>query len=217
MNGKKKNSNPLEDLKEQFLRLQSPSAFGAIKRFDGTAFMNVPPEMARRDAAFIQMEKLFYESEFSPSCNARRHLYSNIIARLKMIEKKSAFILKAQHMESLDLDGELLLVLAQLVLRYFRVLDEMADSQAAEDEEVSPLDVLLSQLQEDQSASTLEKDFHNSEYSLYLSIKQTLRSIVPIYTAMQSRRRGMFSRGDSERYEKAFAYYTEYYSVIENH
>ena len=217
MEVEKINPNPLEGLKEQFLRMQSPTAFGSIRRFDDTAFMNVPPEMARRDAAFIQMEKIIYASGFSDSCRARRTLYSNMILRLKMIVKKSSFIRKAQIMEERDLDGAQTLELMQLILRYFLVLDEMADSQSAEDEGVSPLDVLLSQSEQGHSSSPLESDFYRSECSLFQSIKETLHSIEPIFSAMQSRRRKMFSKGDSERYEKAYDYYMEYYSVPENH
>ena len=39
MEVEKTNPNPLEGLKEQFLRMQSPSAFGSIRRFDDTSFM----------------------------------------------------------------------------------------------------------------------------------------------------------------------------------
>lgn len=217
MEREKINLNPLEGLKEQFLRMQSPSAFGAIRRFDDTAFMNVPPEMARRDAAFLQMERIFFLTKFSDSCRERRHLYSNMILRLKMIVKKTAFIRKAQIMEKRELEGEELSELLRLVLRYFRVLDELADSQSAEDEGLSPLDALLSQTELEQSSSGLETDFYRSEYLLFQSIKKVLRSIEHVYSAMQFRRRKMFSKGDSERYEKAYEYYTEYYSVLENH
>jgi hypothetical protein len=216
MEVEKTNPNPLEGLKEQFLRMQSPSAFGSIRRFDDTSFMNVPPEMARRDAAFIQMEKIIYDSFFSDSCKARRRLYSNMISRLKMIVKKTSFIRKAQILEKRDLEGGEVLELMQLILRYFLVLDEMADSQSAEDEGVSPLDVLLSQSEQEQRSSSLESDFYRSECSLFQSIKKTLHSIEPIFSAMQSRRRKMLSKGDSLRYEKAYVYYMEYYASAEN-
>ena len=83
MEVEKINPNPLEGLKEQFLRMQSPSAFGSIRRFDDTSFMNVPPEMARRDAAFIQLEKIIYGSGFPDSCRERRVFYSNMIRKYK--------------------------------------------------------------------------------------------------------------------------------------
>lgn len=217
MEVEKINPNPLEGLKEQFLRMQSPSAFGSIRRFDDTSFMNVPPEMARRDAAFIQLEKIIYGSGFPDSCRERRVFYSNMILRLKMIVRKTSFIRKAQILEKRDLEGGEMLELMQLILRYFLVLDEMADSQSAEDEGISPLDVLLSHSDREPCSSTLESDFYKSECSLFQSIKKTLHSIAPIFTAMQSRRRKRFAKGDSLRYERAYDFYMEYYSVPENH
>ena len=44
MKNKKKNGNSMETLKRQFMRMQSPSAFGAARRFDSASFMNVPPK-----------------------------------------------------------------------------------------------------------------------------------------------------------------------------
>ena len=106
MKNKKKNGNSMETLKRQFMRMQSPSAFGAVRRFDSASFMNVPPEMARRDAAYDQLSSLFLSRSFdSMSTAERRELYSRIIDRLTMTVEKTEFIQSADILEKRHLEG----------------------------------------------------------------------------------------------------------------
>ncbi|MCI6288635.1 MAG: hypothetical protein MR727_07865 [Lentisphaeria bacterium] len=215
MKNKKKNGNSMETLKRQFMRMQSPSAFGAVRRFDSASFMNVPPEMARRDAAYDQLSSLFLSRSFdSMSTAERRELYSRIIDRLTMTVEKTEFIQSADILEKRHLEGAELLMFLRLVLKYFASLDAMAESQSAA-EDFPALKKLLNTVL-DNTFVSLNSTFHSSEAELFEAVQNALRSAQPLLDASREKRRKQFSKSDSERYERSYAAFTDYYADPQN-
>ena len=169
--------------------------------------------MARRDAAYDQLSSLFLARAFdSMSTAERRELYSRIIARLTMTVEKTEFIQSADHMEKRHLEGAELLMFLRLVLKYFAALDAMAESQSAAED----YPALKKLLNTDNTFLSLNSTFHSSEAELFEAVQNALRSAQPLLDASCEKRRKQFSKSDSERYERSYAAFTDYYADPKN-
>ena len=212
MKGKKKNTSTRDDQKRIFLRMKSPSAFGAGKRFDSASFMNVPPEMARRDAAYAQLSGFFRSLDPSAeSVSARRDIYGRILRVLAMIEEKTEFILKADTIEKRNLENAGNLDFIRLLQKYFTMLESavsiLPDPQEKRADGALPSAEITGKV--DSALSTFES-------VLTASIRLLFEQAAPQLQAQREQRCKNFSKSDSERYEKSFALFTEYYAGLKN-
>ena len=212
MKGKKKNSITRDDQKRIFLRMKSPSAFGAAKRFDSTSFMNVPPEMARRDAGYVQFARFFRTLDLSAeSVSARRGIYARILHMLAMIEEKTEFILNADTIEKRDLEKAETLDFIRRLQKYINILDSAAG--ALPDTPGKTADCMLPDAE---LSAKVDSSLSAFETVLVALIRLLLDQAAPVLSAQRAQRCKNFSKSDSERYEKSFAQYSEYYAGLKN-
>ena len=212
MKGKKKNTSPQENQKRIFLRMKSPSAFGAVKRFDSTSFMNVPPEMARRDAAYIQFAVFFRSLDpAAATVSARRGIYARILHVLSMIEEKTEFILNADAIEKRNLENTENLDFIRRLEQYFGMLNSAVNALPASSEKAS-----AGTLPDAELSGKVNSSLSAFETVLSALIRLLLDQAAPKLSAQRDERCKNFSKSDSERYEKSFALYSEYYAGLKN-
>ena len=212
MKGKKKNTSTRDDQKRIFLRMKSPSAFGADKRFDSTAFMNVPPEMARRDAAYAQLAGFFRSLDLAAeSVSVRRDIYGRILRALAMIEEKTEFILNADTIEKRNLEKAGNLEYIRQLQLYFTMLNTAVTALpgAREKQPGSPLPSA-------ELTGKVESALTAFETVLAALIRLLIDQAAPELSSQREQRCKNFSKSDSERYEKSFALYSEYYAGLKN-
>ena len=211
----RKNSDSIANQKRLFMRMKSPTAFGSARRFDSASFMNVPPEMARRDAAYQCFSAFFRSSDFSRKKRAERCLiYERILKLLAVIEEKSEFILNADTIEKRNLENADSLAFVRLLQKYFIMLNNLAAAQR----DPAP------QGQTGKQASLVTGEFferldpilQQNEEVLTAAVKALLEENRDLLLAQQAQRCKLFSKSDSERYERAYALYADYYNNLEN-
>lgn len=212
MKGKKKNTSTRDDQKRIFLRMKSPSAFGADKRFDSTAFMNVPPEMARRDAAYAQLAGFFRSLNLaSESVPARRDIYGRILRALAMIEEKTEFILNADMIEKRNLEKAENLDYIRQLHKYFTLLSTAVGAIPGPQEKPSGTPLPSAEL-----SGKVDSALSDFETTLAALIRLLLDQAAPQLSSQREQRCKNFSKSDSERYEKSFALYSEFYAGLKN-
>ena len=211
----RKNSDSIANQKRLFMRMKSPTAFGSARRFDSASFMNVPPEMARRDAAYHCFSAFFRASDFSGKKRAERCLiYERILKLLAVIEEKSEFILNADTIEKRNLENADSLAFVRLLQKYFIILNNLAALQmdtAAQAQTEKPASLVTGDFFE-----RLDPIMQQNEEVLTAAVKALLEENRDLLLSQQAQRCKLFSKSDSERYERAYALYADYYSNLEN-
>lgn len=211
----KKNTDSKTNQKRLFMRMKSPSAFGAVRRFDSASFMNVPPEMARRDAAYQCFSAFFRSSDLTRKKRAERcRIYERILKLLALIEEKSEFVLNADIIEKRNLENADSLAFVRLLRKYFIMLSNLASAQK---DPAGPG-------QTEKQASLVTGDFferlnpilQQNEEVLSAAVKALLEENRDLLQTQQAQRCKHFSKSDSERYERAYALYADYYNNLEN-
>ena len=220
---KKKIIDSKETQKRLFLRMKSPSAFGAAKRFDSVSFMNVPPEMARRDAAYSCFAAFFRTCDLSGKKAPERNLiYCKILKLLSMTEEKTEFILNADIIEKRNLETVDNLDFIRLLQNYFSVLfhfsascpetqDQETDQETDQEHFPMPSGTLMESILRQYSDS-----FPECEKSMISAVRKLVEQTYPLLAAEKEQRCKLFSKSDSERYERAYTFYRDYYADL-NH
>ncbi len=213
MKSMKINAGLLEKVKRKFLRMKSPLEFGGgTHRFNTLSVMNIPPEMAHRDAAYEQLELLFNGSRFDSSSENREKFYTRLNELLEIALEKTEFIHNASSSQKCQLGSEEMLLYLRLMQKNLVALQEIAASQSLIRQNSSTFEEML----ENPSAAAflpLEKTLFTTEVSLYSAVKETLSAVSRQLSVFQSqRRKQMFTKSDSERYATAHEEYTRLYS-----
>ena len=215
MKGKKKNSSTKETQKRLFLRMKSPSAFGGARRFDSASFMNVPPEMARRDAAYACFSSYYRSAALEKMpLEERSRIYRRILQLFDLIEKKSEFIVNSDIIEKRNLEHAGTLAYLRLLRKYLCLLNDLVTAQMERTDPPA----------KDAAADVLSGDFSRGmapqlrqfEEMLTSAVRDLLQQKHDLLLAQKEQRRKGFSKSDSERYERAYALYTEFYANLEN-
>ena len=171
--------------------------------------------MARRDAAYHCFSAFFRNADLSRKKRAERGLiYDRILKLLAVIEEKSEFILNSDIIEKRNLENADSLAFVRLLRKYFTILSNLA-SACNED---------AAKAQTEKSASLvtgefferLEPIFQQNEEVLTAAVKTLLTEKHELLQSQQAQRCKLFSKSDSERYERAYALYAEYYANLEN-
>ncbi|MBO4632635.1 MAG: hypothetical protein J5858_11995 [Lentisphaeria bacterium] len=210
MKEKKKITDSTESQKRLFLRMKSPSAFGAARRFDSASFMNVPPEMARRDAAYSLFFNFFRNCDLSgKSAPERFRIYSSIRQILVLIEEKTEFILNADTIEKRNLENIGTLVFVRLLQKYFAALADLAGIHMDRDSLEQMPDLPAFEI-----FSNLPKTYPSCEDSLIAAVRSLLMQTYHYLLNEKVERCKRFSKSDSERYERAYSFYSDYYREL---
>jgi len=209
MKEKKKNPDSKENQKRLFLRMKSPSAFGAARRFDSASFMNVPPEMARRDAAYSLFFTFFRNCDLNgKSASERFRIYSSVRQLLALIEEKTEFILNADTVEKRNLENAGTLAFVRLLQKYFAALMNLSGIQMDHD---SPADRMQTDWFSSETFRGLSGMRPADEDALIASVRSMLDQTYPGLLDAKAERCKRFSKSDSERYERAYSFYSDYY------
>ena len=215
MKVRKKTSNLKTDQKRLFLRMKSPSAFGSARRFDSASFMNVPPEMARRDAAYMCFSAYFRGCDLRGKNPAERSLvYDRILTLFSVIEEKSEFVLNSDAVEKRNLENAESLAFIRLLQKYIVILSNLAAAQIYDRPEELPEDV--DSLVAGSFFDGLNPRLRQYEDSLIESVRELLNQKHDLLLAQKEQRSKLFSKSDSERYERAFAMYMDLYADLNN-
>jgi len=217
MKNKKKifDSDLKENQKKLFMRIKSPSAFGASRRFDSVSFMNVPPELARCDAALSCIFDFFLRDDFPrQSVEMRREGCRRILKLLSMIEERAEFIRNAVIVEKRKLERLESLPIVRLLRNNFLILDNVLGIQL----EVSAGSGIKKLIQ-----TLPEKPLELQENGLNALAQQMMEFVRPLavqvgpqLAAQREERCKQFSKSDSERYERAYAFYLDFYRDLKN-
>ena len=216
---KNKKKNPDSDLQENrkrlFMRIKSPSAFGAARRFDSVSFMNVPPEIARRDAAFSRLFDFMLDDDFPQRTpEERSRAYQQILNLLSMIEYRTRFIRNAEIMEKRSLERIESLTFIGLLQNKFLILNSIMEillGVSAESEMIK-----LIQLLPEKPTELQREGLKVQEQQLIGSVRSLIAQVRPRLLAQREERCKLFSKSDSERYERSYAFYLEYYNDLKN-
>ena len=208
MKEKKKNTDSKENQKRLFLRMKSPSAFGAARRFDSSSFMNVPPEMARRDAAYSYVSQFFLACDLRVKpASERNRIYHAVLQLLSLIEEKTEFILNADTIEKRNLENAGTLSFIRLLQKYFAVLANLSGIQMEHDSQTGPMPDSLSA----EISRCFPEMLPSGEDSLVTAVRSMMEQTSPHLLHARMECCKCFSKSDSERYERAYSFYSEYY------
>jgi hypothetical protein len=216
MKVRKKTTNSKTDQKRLFLRMKSPSAFGSARRFDSASFMNVPPEMARRDAAYMCFSAYFRTCDLSGKNPVERTMvYDRILQLFRLIEDKSEFLLNSDVVEKRNLENAESLAFIRLLQKYIMILSNLAAAQI-----VPPRPGKFPANAESLVAGSffdgLNPRLRQYEDSMIESVRNLLNEKHDLLLAQKEQRSKHFSKSDSERYERAFALYMDFYADLKN-
>lgn len=129
MKYQKNKSGMIDKVKRSFLRMTSPFEFGASRKSDSLAFMNFPPEMAQRDAAYCCALKLLKVNMFSHTDEERRGIYSLAEALIGISLEKAEKIYRAGRNERRPLEYLEMIRFMTLVRNLLGTLSDLADYQ----------------------------------------------------------------------------------------
>ena len=215
MKVRKKTSYSKTDQKRLFLRMKSPSAFGSARRFDSASFMNVPPEMARRDAAYMCFSAYFRACDLSGKNPAERCLvYDRILDLFSVIEEKSEFLLNSDAVEKRNMENAESLAFIRLLKKYITVLSNLAAAQISGRPAELPEDA--DSLVAGSFFDDLNPQLRQCEDSMIESVRELLNLKHDLLLTQKEQRSKHFSKSDSERYERAFAVYMDFYADLKN-
>ena len=211
----RKNTDSITNQKRLFMRMRSPSAFGSARRYDSASFMNVPPEMARRDAAYQCFSAFFRSCDLAQKNRAERgFIYERILKLLAMVAEKSEFILNADTIEKRDMENADSLAFVRLLQKYFKILSNLAEAQ--KDDTVHKQTEKQISLVAGEFFDRLDPILQQNEEILIAAVKSLLEEKRDLLLTQKAQRCKHFSKSDSERYERAYALYYEYYTDLEN-
>ena len=215
MKVRKKTTNSKTDQKRLFLRMKSPSAFGSARRFDSASFMNVPPEMARRDAAYMCFSAYFRGCDLSGKNPVERNLvYDRILKLFRLIEEKSEFLLNSDVVEKRNLENAESLAFIRMLRKYITILSNLAAAQI--DPRPGKLPGNADSLVAGSFFDGLNPLLRQYEESMIESVRDLLNEKHDLLLAQKDQRSKHFSKSDSERYERAFVLYMDYYDHLQN-
>ncbi|MBR2365279.1 MAG: hypothetical protein IKA79_08755 [Lentisphaeria bacterium] len=201
----------VDKAKRSFLRMVSPDEFGsaATKHQDSPALVNLPPELARRDAAYLRAVELIQTAFSSPDEHKRRMVYllaesflEFAVNRTEQLYQISGSFTLKEPLEDLNF------------LKYLRLLRQMVGTlgdltefqQFVNGGDVQIAEILA--LLGIPSGNT--SSFASSEVAIYNFLKLLLAKSVGPFEINRSRTRNMLSKSSLERYDRCFAMAQEF-------
>ena len=215
-NGKQhKDDYMMDKAKRSFLRMVSPDEYGSpsSKHRGSPALVNVPPELARRDAAYLRAVELIKTAFSARDEEKRRMIYLLAEALLEFAVNRTEQIYQASGSVKgkAPLEGLNFLKYLRLLRQMTGTLGDLAEFQLfvdGKDEQISQILSLL-EISHGNGGS-----FSSSEVAIYHFLKQLLAKSVGPFEINRARMRKTFSKSDLERYDRAFEAAKEFCSSI---
>ena len=215
-------SQRLEKVRRNMLRMTSPVGFGddtQAKGFGSLSAINVPPWLARADAAYNRAIRLFQTQDSpgasSPVPETRLAYWHGVRALLQESEENLASIHHVfEKAEEIPLDVSVYLAFVRFLIRLVTQIEMAARSgvELAEDARSFPSPLFPAQFQgtlADAGAIFTASEGRIREFALE-SLKIAATSIDTIRTDC----RKAMPKVAKERYERAFKAFTEHFAGI---
>lgn len=205
----------VDKAKRSFLRMVSPDEFGsaAAKHHDSPALVNLPPDLARRDAAYLRAVELVNTAFSAQDEHKRRMVYllaesflEFAVNRTELLYQTSGSLTAKEPLEDLNF-----LKYLRLFRQMVGTLGDLTEFQQfvnGEDVQISEILALLG------IPSGNTSSFSTSEVAIYHFLKLLLAKAVGPFEINRARTRGMLSKSALERYDKAFAAAKEFCASI---
>lgn len=205
----------VDKAKRSFLRMVSPDEFGsaAAKHHGSPALVNLAPELARRDAAYLRAVELVKTAFSAQEEQKRRMIYllaesflEFAVNRTEQLYQISGSLTAKEPLEDLNF------------LKYLRLLRQMVGTlgdltefqQFVNGEDIQIAEILA--LLGIPSGNT--SSFSTSEVAIYHFLKLLLNQAVGPFEINRSRTRKMLSKSDLERYDRSFESAQQFCSSI---
>ena len=214
MKYQKNKTGMIDKVKRSFLRMTSPFEFGGSGRTSSLAFMNVPPEMARRDAAYHSAVKLLTINLFALPDAERKGIYALGGFLFGVALDKAEFICRAGRSERKALEHAEMIQFFSLARNLLGTLGDLADYQHCIDRSESGIasffgNKFISGFKAGDSA------FSNSEITIYNLLTGMFSDAESAISAVRSQERRQLSKSEMERYEKAYEIYLNEFEKLD--
>ena len=212
-------SQRLEKVRRNMLRMTSPDGFGddSAKEFGSLSAINVPPWLARADASFDRAVHLIRESTppgpSAPAPMVRLEFWRTVRTLLQESEENLASIHHVfEKAEEIPLDVSVYLAFVRFLLRIVMQVAMAARSgvELAADARSFPSPLFPAQFQD--TLADAEAVFTASEARIRQFSIDSLALASPAVDKIRSGCQNALSKVAKERYERAFAAFTEHFS-----
>ncbi len=205
----------LEKVKRNFMRMTSPTEFGSgDKSFGSVLTMNIPPDLARADAAFARASELLRNRPPDLPDEERPELYSSVLELLDDVERLLSKCAMAVEGSTLDFDVSLYLEMERFVKRIVRLLHQVSLQQKVLDFEskifIPPYFGAAFQT----AFSEADPIFSGCELNSYRFLRGCLDAAEPGIQKLRDHQKRFFSRSDQDRYSRAYEEYSRYYAKV---
>ena len=214
-------SQRLEKVRRNMLRMTSPDGFGddSAKEFGSLSAINVPPWLARADAAYDRAVHLFQTSAppgpSAPAPEIRLEYWRGVRPLLQESEENLASI---HHVfgdaEEVPLDVSVYLAFVRFLLRLVMQITMAARSgvELAADARSFPSPLFPARFQD--TLADAEAVFTASEGRIRQFALDSLELASPAVGKIRSDCQNALPKIAKERYERAFAAFTEHFSHV---
>ena len=214
-------SQRLEKVRRNMLRMTSPAGFGddSAKEFGSLSAINVPPWLARADAAYDRAVLLFQTSAppgpSAPAPEIRLEYWRGVRSLLQESEENLASIHHVfGNAEEVPLDVSVYLAFVRFLLRLVMQITMAARSgvELAADARSFPSPLFPAQFQN--TLADAEAVFTASEGRIRQFALDSLALTSPAIDRIRSDCQKALPKIAKERYERAFAAFTEHFSHV---
>ncbi len=212
-------SQRLEKVRRNLLRMTSPAGFGdgSAKEFGSLSAINVPPWLARADAAYDRAVRLILNSAppgpSAPAPEVRLEYWSVVQTLLQESEENLASIHHVfEKAEEDPLDVSVYLAFVRFLIRLVMQVSMAARSgvELAKDACWFPSPLFPAQFQD--TLTDAEAVFTASEGRIRQFALDSLALASPAIDKIRSGCQNALQKVAKERYERAFAAFTEHFS-----
>ena len=212
-------SQRLEKVRRNMLRMTSPAGFGddSAKEFGSLSAINVPPWLARADASYDRAVRLIQDSAppgpAAPAPEVRLEFWRTVRSLLQESEENLASIHHVfEKAEEVPLDVSVYLAFVRFLVRLVMQISMAARSgvELAADARSFPSPLFPAQFQD--TLADAEAVFTASEGRIRQFALDSLALASPAIDTIRSDCRKALPKIAKERYERAFAAFTEHFS-----
>jgi len=215
-------SKRLEKVRRNMLRMTSPDGFGddnAAKAFGSLSAINVPPWLARADAAYDRAVRLVQSSAPPSSSGAapgvRLGYWRNVHALLQEAEENLASIHHVfENAEEIPLDVSVYLAFVRFLIRIVTQIEMAAGSgvELAADARSFPSPLFPERFQV--TLADAGEIFMASEERIRKFVVESLEIASPAVDAIRADSLKAMPKVAKERYERAFEAFTTHFSHV---
>jgi hypothetical protein len=214
-------SQRLEKVRRNMLRMTSPAGFGddSAKEFGSLSAINVPPWLARADAAYDRAVRLIQDSAppgvSAPPPEIRLEYWHGVRSLLQESEENLASIHHVfEKSEEVPLDVSVYLAFVRFLIRLVMQITMAARSgvELAVDARSFPSPLFPAQFQD--TLADAEAVFTASEGRIRQFALDSLKLASPAIDKIRSDCRNALPKVAKERYERALTAFTEHFSHV---